>query len=312
MEDVSDLFEQAYPINFECPLWQEGTNDVQILLIGVGGGGSHLVPMLARAMAVYRKVPMQLTLVDPDTVESRNLDRQNFVTADLDKKKAEVLAARYARAYGVEIVSKSQLVDEPSDISDLLIKNNIRNHPLLIISAVDNLPTRKLIHEFWRYRHNGNHTAFWIDLGGEEFHGQVAFGSIETDNYIHNGVTVPWITEVYPDILEEAGEIKPSQLPCGMGAAQAMNRNISGAVLAMNPILALFESWSKEENLLPKYHLIEYGINSPVTRVRRNTLTELNKVTWAGRTVITPGKKEGKYDNQYLTGLVQQPERLAA
>lgn len=313
MNDISDLFEPAGRINFIPPEnWDK--KKFEILLIGVGGGGSHLTPMVARAMSIYQDVPTKLTLVDPDIVEEKNLSRQNFVMADLGKKKAEVLATRYSRSYGVEISAKAELVDEPSDI-EALITGSLYETCLTIISAVDNLPSRKLIHDFLSERAESNFTCYWLDLGGEEFHGQIAIGSSFGNSYYekdYQDVTTPWITEVYPDILKDAGDIKPSQLPCGIGAAQAVNRNISGSVLAMNPILALFESYAQKKNLMPDYHLIEYGINPPVVRVRRNTKRELELATWAGRYGFISSLTGKSHEHIYLHGLMQEPGRLAA
>lgn len=59
-------------------------------VIGCGGGGSYLVPLLCKMVP-----PPQIVLWDGDTLEKRNLDRQLFSPDDIGKNKAEALAARH-------------------------------------------------------------------------------------------------------------------------------------------------------------------------------------------------------------------------
>ena len=55
-------------------------NRFRILLVGVGGTGSALVSCLASLAyhAEQKGIQVDLTLVDPDTVETRNCGRQNL------------------------------------------------------------------------------------------------------------------------------------------------------------------------------------------------------------------------------------------
>lgn len=59
-------------------------------IIGVGGGGSHLVWPLAKI-----KGNTSIALVDGDTLERKNLDRQKFDEADLGFNKAQAMAAKF-------------------------------------------------------------------------------------------------------------------------------------------------------------------------------------------------------------------------
>jgi molybdopterin/thiamine biosynthesis adenylyltransferase len=43
-------------------------------------------------------------LVDDDVVEGKNLLRQNFISVDIGQYKARVLAQRYRKAYGNNVI----------------------------------------------------------------------------------------------------------------------------------------------------------------------------------------------------------------
>jgi molybdopterin/thiamine biosynthesis adenylyltransferase len=60
-----------------------------IYIIGAGGVGSWLAHSLCKLVS-----PKQVILMDGDTLETRNLDRQLFGVADVGKNKAEVLGQR--------------------------------------------------------------------------------------------------------------------------------------------------------------------------------------------------------------------------
>jgi ThiF family len=61
-----------------------------IYIIGCGGVGSWLTPSLTLLTS-----PEQITLIDADILEEKNLDRQLFKPEDIGKSKVEALAERY-------------------------------------------------------------------------------------------------------------------------------------------------------------------------------------------------------------------------
>lgn len=74
------------------------------VVIGAGGTGSRLVPMLAQFIKTLGWViNPQIIIFDPDVVEVKNLVRQNFIPRDVGKNKAQVLAERYSKHFEMNI-----------------------------------------------------------------------------------------------------------------------------------------------------------------------------------------------------------------
>lgn len=76
----------------------------KVLIIGGGGTGGRLVPLIAQFLKVCAWVQNpEITIIDDDVVEEKNLQRQNFIMPDVGKPKAQVLAQRYSRAFNIQI-----------------------------------------------------------------------------------------------------------------------------------------------------------------------------------------------------------------
>ena len=112
----------------------------KVLIIGAGGIGSFLIPLLDMT-DLYA-----ITVYDPDRVETKNLTYQNFVKEDVGKYKVAVMNERYNL--------KSA---EPYPI---LTKNQIQKYELVVCCA-DNLAVRKML-----YKDNCGEDApvKWLDL----------------------------------------------------------------------------------------------------------------------------------------------------
>lgn len=142
--------------------------DATIVLVGCGGTGGFLATAIARLLIGRRA---RLFLVDFDRVEPPNLGRQNFQSGDLGEFKAEVLAKRIARDFGLwvsysvlpydEAVHKQAFEDEPAPL-------------VLIVGAVDNAFARRAIAATLQQPNSG---LFWLDLGNGFNHGQALLGN---------------------------------------------------------------------------------------------------------------------------------------
>jgi molybdopterin/thiamine biosynthesis adenylyltransferase len=109
-----------------------------LLLLGVGGTGSHIARGLTRLlyhMKTLRMATPTLHLVDPDHVEDKNIGRQLFSPADIGQPKAQVVAQRLSLAFGIDITwTQAALPPTPYSLAGTIV-----------IEAVDNPQARRQI-----------------------------------------------------------------------------------------------------------------------------------------------------------------------
>ena len=107
----------------------------KILVIGAGGIGSFLIPLLDK-VEMY-----DISVADPDVVEKKNLPYQNFNADDVGENKASVMGNRYR-----SILGGSQY--------PILTEKQMQGYDL-VICCVDNLGVRKTLY---------NTSVKWLDL----------------------------------------------------------------------------------------------------------------------------------------------------
>jgi PRTRC genetic system ThiF family protein len=241
--DLSIL--NAKPIYF-------GFSNVQIYIVGCGGTGSFLVPHLCRVANFINKTGRQidLTLIDFDRVEEKNLYRQNFCLAELGYNKAQALAMRYKTMFPkLTIAARSDSVDA---IELTTYK------PSLIVGCVDNARARASIEELMiqhvsMFAHSiTKKPSWWIDCGNSYTHGQVAIGnwySVELDDYVLEPATcvrLPLPTMQFPELLLQVDENE--NISCAEQAllnGQSLNINSQMAIIAGEIVHQLLNSQLK-------------------------------------------------------------------
>lgn len=153
------------------------TDTWNFVLVGCGGTGSWLAPSVARIARVLQEQgkTANVWFVDPDTVEEKNIPRQNFCQAELGQNKAATLVGRLSAAWGLDI-SFSREHFNPTKISG--------SHWIgwdsvtVIIGCVDNAAARKEVAKSLACnRAESPHRLWWLDCGNTEHSGQVLLGS---------------------------------------------------------------------------------------------------------------------------------------
>lgn len=198
---------------------------VKIVMLGAGGTGGHIAPHLYRLLySLDRSV--EVIIADGDIVEKKNLVRQNFIACDLGKNKAQVLAERYAAAFGLEIKYIPDFIESEEKLSELLKTRMVyynQTEPLtILIGAIDNNKSRQICHKVF----NKSENLVYIDSGNGEFTGQVVCGVRRKGKIYYKPVG-----EIYPDILEDTDKF-PTELSCdeaSVSAPQSIVANIMAA-----------------------------------------------------------------------------------
>lgn len=199
---------------------------MQIVMVGAGGNGSKLLVSLVRAQMVLNilgRNPLQLVLIDPDTVSEANLVRQAFLPGDLGRPKAEVLVSRVNLAYGLNWEWRARAF-RPADLHGVQ----------LVISAVDSRQARRAIAEAI-----GTSVLWWLDMGNDVRHGQVLLG--------RGTAQMPYPHERLPELVEGEDDDRPS-----CSALEAVMRQD----LLVNDMAAIWAAelaWQVIKDGKPKY-----------------------------------------------------------
>lgn len=150
-----------------------------VVIFGCGGTGSRIIPAIAQLMSTLQTlVSPELILCDFDTVEEKNLSRQNFARPDVGKNKAEALAARYSKAYNLKITpitvaAGTSQYDEALNMFG--VADRLRG-PSLYIIAVDSVKARQeILTNALRIQSGAAVSSAVIDCGNEDIFGQVSY-----------------------------------------------------------------------------------------------------------------------------------------
>jgi PRTRC genetic system ThiF family protein len=223
------------PLNLDFvqarPVLTRNWQTLQIWLVGCGGTGSWLAPSLARLVAALRVggKGADLTFVDPDVVEPKNVLRQNFCHAEIGVPKAAALAMRYSAAWGLDIPALS----EPFDLRRIAMPGPEEMY--LLVGCVDNAAARRTIFECVTVQNAGAEragrppAAWWLDCGNHAESGQVLLGSSSGHAYLRHAFepaticrALPTPAVQRPELLEDRPEELPgADLSCAELAAQS-------------------------------------------------------------------------------------------
>ena len=137
----------------------------KILIIGVGGIGSYLAPILHKT-GLY-----EITIADPDDVEEKNLSYQNFEVNALNLNKVSALK------------NKTKCYNHYNDIGirlgiqfPILTRKQIEGYDLVVCCA-DNLDVRKLLYAEGFQEDCENK---WLDLRAQGRNGALISYFIQT------------------------------------------------------------------------------------------------------------------------------------
>lgn len=220
-----------------------------IIVLGAGGTGSILLPLLSRYL-FSKKYLGHFTIVDGDNYSESNIERQIFGLSHININKAEY-QAQVVAAHIPQLEDQINVIDKylsKEDIDGLIDENCV------IFNCTDNKAARKYVEDRCLQMNNAVH----ICCGNELRTGQVQI------SLRHNGEQVtPSIFESYPefnDANDDRSVLSCEELAALPGGGQLIAANATAAVLALNAFVALTSSAICKEGSSFPYSEVVYGI----------------------------------------------------
>lgn len=222
-------------------------DNAQIVLAGCGGIGVWVGMHVARLMRVIYESNkgVNFTLCDPDLVEEKNLGRQWFCDAEVGRPKAEAVARRLGRAFGLNTMAVCEPFDERFLVgADLTV----------VIGCVDNAAARRSLSEtLSRNPEDPSEPPayWWLDCGNNRDAGRVLLGSAYTNHQMRGAFSsdrkycanLPSPSLQFPSLLvpqpEEAGGREMSCAEMAAANLQSLNINAAVAVQAADMLTRL-------------------------------------------------------------------------
>lgn len=195
-----------------------------VIIVGAGGIGSALLQDLCR----FLRHDIDIHLVDGDTVQGKNLQRQHFSKKDLGRNKAEALTERATVSVGL-----ARVYFHPVYLTDpkQLRKIALPYQRLILVGCVDNHPARRVMENFVQ---EADLPVFYVDCANEEDRGEIVTvyaGLMEIEGCMRS--------ELDPQVLTDTtGD--PTQRSCteelDSGNVQVLYTNRKAAILALEII----------------------------------------------------------------------------
>lgn len=217
---------QSLAINPPLPFILPPDVPIQVILVGAGGTGSHILQSLARIAAHAAQQPgppLHLTVIDGDVVEPKNVGRQLFSAADVGLNKAQALAARFNAVFGLRIEAVPKMATW--DLISRLRDGSSMVH--ILVGAVDTPAARKELHEALMH----GCARMWLDCGNEESAGQVCLGTKTEPRQLHGALALGLCRDLPAPSLLYPNLIAPPKKPKRGDCAAAMEQNLQGLMV---------------------------------------------------------------------------------
>lgn len=195
---------------------------LRIIQVGAGGTGSFAALAIARLIYELKESgkAVEFLIVDPDRVESGNIPRSNFCSAEIGSFKAQSLATRITIAWGIECHYANEGFD-----AEIHLKQASGDYRALtvLVGCADNHHARREMHRavehLQRYHSNEAPNVWWIDAGNGKFSGQVLIGCttkrLKPENHFVGSSLcrlLPAPSLIHPDLLEPEKKSRSTEL----------------------------------------------------------------------------------------------------
>lgn len=202
------------------------SEEIDVLVIGAGGSGSHMVSDLAvlhqSLLDLGHPCGLNVTVIDDDVVSSANVGRARFYESDCGLNKAVVLTNRINMCFGFSFEALTSRYTE-------WIRADI------IIGCVDTRESRRVI-----WSANSHTSSYWLDLGNSTDDGQVILGQFKG----YGKSRLPCVVDLFPEMLDSTLDPADSGPSCSRADAlskQSAFVNKTAALHGINMLFNLFK-----------------------------------------------------------------------
>jgi len=229
-----------------------------IRVIGVGGIGTALLTPLCRYVTYSYKAsdPIDITLIDGDKFEAKNLERQGCSIEDIEVNKSDAMRDKLSAEFDALDINSFPHYLNATNISEV-IKNGD-----LVFMGVDNHKTRKIVSDY---------CATLDDIvlvsGGNEYHD----GNIQL--FIReNGKPITASLDAYHPEIASPKDKSPDELGCAelmASAPQLLFMNLAIASLMLNAMYVVMTEENHHEVYGEVYVDIKEATSLPSKRKPR-------------------------------------------
>lgn len=179
---------------------------INIVIIGCGGTGSQLLPLLCQLLSnLSNRKRITLTLADGDDFEDKNCINQKCLPDEVGMNKAEALAERLGFIYEDLTI---KFVDNYIRTTKQL-NSAFKNYDLnILVSCVDNNSTRKMLNNYFDMAVGWKERLIYIDSGNGDIDriGQIITGYTEDGDIISKPVA-----SYFPEIMNDDEDLSKMQ-----------------------------------------------------------------------------------------------------
>jgi molybdopterin/thiamine biosynthesis adenylyltransferase len=199
------------------------TNLERVVILGLGGTGSILLPLVARYLR-SQNYQGKLILIDGDEYSFSNVDRQLFAMKYIGENKA-VYQFKALESQVPELTAQTHVITDYVGVADV---DQIVTENTIVINCSDNKAARKIIEDRCLQLQNAVH----ICCGNELVTGQVQV------NLRVDGVQItPSIYDrspVFDSMAEDRSAMSCEEMAALPSGGQLICANATAAVLALN------------------------------------------------------------------------------
>lgn len=230
-----------------------------IHIFGAGGTGGFALEFLTRLFAGSE---ITIDVYDGDTVENKNLKRQNFTTNDLDLSKVDALINRLQHQVPEPptFVPHTEYIVDSDELLAEVLSTTEDDEQIIFVLAVDNIATRRLINKTITDLSDIDIDVIALDSGNHDQGGQVVlynnFPIMEKDILGNETATqLKSMLELYPeiDVINDINDENPGLVAnCAEDSEskpQSMMANVRNGELLASIIYQIYQNQAFAHNV---------------------------------------------------------------